>query len=89
MYQHAVRVLKEELGGFAFQAQVQTHLFRSWGSFGQGKTGMQGVDKETSRPWKKSYRVGEHCFARTREVLCGGVNEAGRMRHKQITEKNS
>lgn len=51
---------------------------------------MQRMDKEVAAlgakaVWLKSYRVmggGRDCFARTRKVLCRGVNEAGRMSPK-------
>lgn len=58
------------------------------GKLWTGKNWNAGDEQNNSKTVEKSYG-GEYCFARTRKVLCGGVNEAGRMRHKQITEKNS
>lgn len=51
--QRAVLGAEGRTGRFAFQAQVQTHLYCSRGSFGQGKTGMLGLNKKTARPWNK------------------------------------
>lgn len=63
------------------------HLYGSQGCFGMGK---MAVQRWARRRWhqepglsvKKLYGEGQgHLFARTRRVLCGGVDEVGRMSH--------
>lgn len=47
-------VLKEEPGGFAFQAQVQTHLYCSWEALDREKLECRGWTKKRQDRGKKA-----------------------------------
>lgn len=88
-YQHAVLGAEGRTGRLCFTGPGANSPVLLLGKLWTGKNWNAGAGQRNGKTVEKSYQVGEHCFARTRELLCGGVNEAGRMRHKQITEKNS